>query len=488
MAYERKTFVDDTTPAINETHMNGMETYLSNLANNAEYKPLLGSNLGVGNVVLKSASTWGKIRDGDGLVDGNSNVVMSGGIASGLTNLVQDTTYYSHDETGLDTASYDTNFYSEATLSNGNLVIHNSKIYNILYPNIYQHSYVKGNITGCTYDTKSFDVSTQMTSPEGMAAVASKVFIANSILDTPNYGRIYQYSWTPDDISTCSYDSKYLDVFAATGVYIILNIQIVGSRLYVFGVLTGGGGASITIEQFYLSSLTDITTATHEKTHVFDMTGTGYAVSRNMRISGGKLYVVVSDGSADNIMQFNFPDYEDVTKTTNDNKLLDTSSQENDIYGIEVDDEYIYVIGNQNKDIFQYSMTAPEAIGNISSKVSPREAGYALSTTELHVTLKQSGLQAFKQLAATTYTLVLDDLDYLYECTNAATQTITVPTNANEAFPVGSKILFAQYGAGVITLLGDGGVTVNGGLRTSAQWATGIIEKTATDTWLATMN
>jgi hypothetical protein len=86
----------------------------------------------------------------------------------------------------------------------------------------------------------------------------------------------------------------------------------------------------------------------------------------------------------------------------------------------------------------------------------------------------------------TAYTLVLGDAGKLVTLTNAAAVTLTVPTNATVAFPVGTEIDLAQLGAGQVTVVGDTGVTVNGspGLKIAAQYGAATLTKIATDTWL----
>lgn len=90
-------------------------------------------------------------------------------------------------------------------------------------------------------------------------------------------------------------------------------------------------------------------------------------------------------------------------------------------------------------------------------------------------------------ITGTTYTLVLTDAGKEKETTNAGAVTITVPTNATVAFPVGTIIAFCQYGAGQVTLVGASGVTLNargGTLKSAGQYAEFQIRKRATDEWI----
>jgi hypothetical protein len=89
--------------------------------------------------------------------------------------------------------------------------------------------------------------------------------------------------------------------------------------------------------------------------------------------------------------------------------------------------------------------------------------------------------------SGTTYTLVLSDAGKVIECSNAGAITLTVPTNASVAFPVGTVIEVWQAGAGQVTVAAAGGVTLRspGGLvSTRVQYSALSLRKQATDTWV----
>ena len=88
----------------------------------------------------------------------------------------------------------------------------------------------------------------------------------------------------------------------------------------------------------------------------------------------------------------------------------------------------------------------------------------------------------------TTYTLVLGDTGDVVTMDNVSANTLTIPTNASVAFAIGVQIEVIMKGAGVTTVTGDTGVTVNGvsagGATIDAQYKTVTILKVATDTWI----
>ena len=85
-----------------------------------------------------------------------------------------------------------------------------------------------------------------------------------------------------------------------------------------------------------------------------------------------------------------------------------------------------------------------------------------------------------------SYTLVLADASKLVEVSNASANNLTVPLNSSVAFPVGTQINILQTGAGQITVVATGGVTINAtpGLKLRAQWSSATLIKRATDTWV----
>lgn len=88
----------------------------------------------------------------------------------------------------------------------------------------------------------------------------------------------------------------------------------------------------------------------------------------------------------------------------------------------------------------------------------------------------------------TSYTLALTDDHKVVTMDNASANTLTIPTNASVPFPTGAKIDIIMKGAGVTTVEGDTGVTVNGvsaGSGDLSQYGACSVIKTATNTWIA---
>lgn len=86
-----------------------------------------------------------------------------------------------------------------------------------------------------------------------------------------------------------------------------------------------------------------------------------------------------------------------------------------------------------------------------------------------------------------SYTLVLSDKRKIVEMNVGSANTLTVPPNSSQAFPVGSQVTILQVGTGQTTIVAGSGVTVNAtpGLKLRAQWSSVTLIKRATDTWVA---
>lgn len=102
------------------------------------------------------------------------------------------------------------------------------------------------------------------------------------------------------------------------------------------------------------------------------------------------------------------------------------------------------------------------------------------------------GVENVNAQVGTTYTFVLTDRDDLVTASNASAQTYTIPLNSSVAFPTGSLVNLIQIGAGQVTVVGAGGVTLNSTGATSAQpktraqYSVLTLIKAGTDTWYAT--
>lgn len=86
---------------------------------------------------------------------------------------------------------------------------------------------------------------------------------------------------------------------------------------------------------------------------------------------------------------------------------------------------------------------------------------------------------------SSNYTLQLSDKDKMVEVNSSSATTITIPTNASVAFPIGSTITIMQAGTGQITISGATGVTVNytPSNITRTRYSSATVIKRSENTW-----
>jgi hypothetical protein len=89
-------------------------------------------------------------------------------------------------------------------------------------------------------------------------------------------------------------------------------------------------------------------------------------------------------------------------------------------------------------------------------------------------------------IAGAGYTAVMGDRGALLEFTSSSAITLTIPTNASVAFPVGSLLHIRQAGTGQVTIAGSGVTfdTATGTQTTRAQWSRVSLHKRATNEWV----
>jgi len=117
--------------------------------------------------------------------------------------------------------------------------------------------------------------------------------------------------------------------------------------------------------------------------------------------------------------------------------------------------------------------------------------GFPASTGDVLSAAMYNGLVTFtlNDQTGTTYTPVLTDAyQVLVTRSNAGASTMTIPTNASVAFPVGTVITVLNKGVGLVSISGAVGVTILSAgavaaIPTLAQYKSCAIMQTAANTW-----
>jgi hypothetical protein len=110
----------------------------------------------------------------------------------------------------------------------------------------------------------------------------------------------------------------------------------------------------------------------------------------------------------------------------------------------------------------------------------PTLAAHVATKNYVDTTRDQSTVNA----RTANYTLSLSDAGKTVEMNSGSATTVTIPTNAAAAFPLGTVIWITRQGAGTVTVAGSG-VTLRArsGVTAPAQYAVGRLWKRAGDEW-----
>lgn len=127
------------------------------------------------------------------------------------------------------------------------------------------------------------------------------------------------------------------------------------------------------------------------------------------------------------------------------------------------------------------SEIATDAVTNV--EIAPGAVGTS-ELADLNVTAIKIASQAIN-VQSGSYSAILSDRFKLIRMDGGGT--LTIPTNASQAFVVGDSFDIIQWGAGQVTIAGAGGVTVVGspGLKTFAQYTMVTVTMMGTNTWVA---
>jgi hypothetical protein len=128
-------------------------------------------------------------------------------------------------------------------------------------------------------------------------------------------------------------------------------------------------------------------------------------------------------------------------------------------------------------------------VGDITAVTAGTGLSGGGTTGDVTVSFDYSaGNQAIENAqTGTTYTLVLSDAGKMVTMTNASANTLTVPPNADVAFPINTRIDLIQYGAGNTTIAAGSGVTIYSSgskLKLTGQYSGASLWKKATNTWV----
>lgn len=231
------------------------------------------------------------------------------------------------------------------------------------------------DVSTASYDSISFSISSQDTGFTGLffKSDGSKMYTTSNVSDT-----IFQYStvapaWTNPDLATASYDSVSFSVATQETSPVEITFNDDGSKMYIMGLF------SRTIYQYSLSTEFDISTASYNSVSFSVASQLSLAGGFVFNNDGTKLYATGEGGDA--IFQYSLSTAYDISTASYDSVSLDVSSQDTGPNAIEIstDGTKMYIIGWQNDTVFQYTLTSAFDL----STASYANKSFSVSTSEL---------------------------------------------------------------------------------------------------------
>ena len=113
--------------------------------------------------------------------------------------------------------------------------------------------------------------------------------------------------------------------------------------------------------------------------------------------------------------------------------------------------------------------------------------GTTAPASKLHVDGAVTSTTTMTVDTSTAYTLVLGDQSNLVACANGSAITLTVPPNADVAFPIGTEIAVVQGAAGQVTITTGAGVSLyaaDSELKTRVIYSMAYLYQSAANSWI----
>jgi DNA-binding beta-propeller fold protein YncE len=253
------------------------------------------------------------------------------------------------------------------------------KVKNGIQPTVYHEgvgTVVSGSegysLSSASYDNVSFDVSSQAGYPTSIVfnPDGTKMYVSD---DTSN--SVYQYTLsTGFDLSTASYASKSLSVSSQDTSPFGLALNNDGTKMYVLG------DSSNTVYQYTLSTAYDLSTASYASLSFSVSSQDSVPTEIAFNNDGTKMYIV--GASNDSIFQYSLSTAFNVSTASYDNVSFSVSSQDSAPYGFVFngDGTKMYLFGDTNDNVFQYSLStafnlSTASYDSVSFNVSSEDSG-----------------------------------------------------------------------------------------------------------------
>jgi 6-phosphogluconolactonase (cycloisomerase 2 family) len=325
-------------------------------------------------------------------------------------------------------------------------------------------------VSNASYDSVSFSVTSQDTSPLGIAfsTEGTKMFMVGSA-----NGSVFQYTLsTGFDLSTASYDSVSFSVASEDGSARDITFNTDGTKLYYLGSSTDS------VHQYTLSTGFDLSTASYDSVSL-DVSGqetnpTGITFNTD----GTKMFV--GGYNSDSVHQYTLSTGFDLSTASYDSVSLDVSGQDSlprDI-AFNTDGTKMYMVGSTGDSVYQYTLTtgfdlSTASYDSVSFSVSgqdaePRDITFNTDGTKMYMVGITN--DTVYQYTTSIITLATTNFPASFEFTSGATPAAPANgvTDILEAQTTngGATWIVSQFGSGKATSYQDAVVVLTGATPT----------------------
>jgi len=286
--------------------------------------------------------------------------------------------------------------------------------YNETFKKVSSVSAISFDFSVASYDSKSFNVNSQESTPRGIAfkSDGTKMYVTGNGSDT-----VYQYSLsTAWDVSTASYDSVSLSVSSEDGTPSDLLFSSDGTKMYVVG------DTNNSVFQYTLSTAWDLSTASYASISFSTASQANTPEAIVLKPDGTVMFI--ADGSSKTVYQYTLSTAWDVSSASYASKSFSAASQEtSSVTGMDVtsDGTKMCIVGFGADTIFEYDLStawdvSTASYNSVSLNISAQEtAAYALRIgNDEKVYLAGNGSDTVYQYTASTTTY-----STTFDCENA---------------------------------------------------------------------
>jgi len=375
MAYVKTNWVDDVTP-LSATNMNNIEDKLLQVSKVNAYQSLETTKLRM-ELLLTQLNSVGFYDLFDTLDDINL------GSTKATVDIVAQDVTFSAEPYNLTVASdvtSSTTVTTKETATIGDKIDDTNVITDVVDNSTFY------SISNGSYDSVSFSVSSQDTSPREIkfSNDGTKLFIVGSTSDT-----IYQYSLpTPFILTGMSYDSVSFSVSSQETNPYSITFNNDGTKLFMIGV------TNRTIYQYSLPTPYILTGMSYDSVSFSVSSQDTSPNSITFNNDGTKLFMLGNGNET--IYQYSLPTPYILTGMSYDSVSFSVSSQETGSTSITFNNDgtKLFIVGQVNDTIYQYSLPTPFILtgmsyDSVSFSVSSQE------TSPNSITFNNDGTKLF---------------------------------------------------------------------------------------------